>query len=176
MANKDLVLTEDSPGTVDALVKQSDYFRGVQIEGGVDLGFDVSRQGNYVFDDETVHALNEALSKLPANANAATTLSTGTDVGKLRPEPFSFDLGKQSFTVLPQHSLTSGKDRRGIRYQTDLVLRGTGLQLNEQSLNMIGYELFRRGMAREMNPILQSMDKQALEARFESIYKEKAKK
>jgi len=176
MANRDLVLTEDSPGTVDAIVKQSDHFRGVQIEGGVDLGFDVARQGNYVFDREAVYALNEALSKLPANTNIATTLSTGTDIGKLPPEPFSFDLGEQSFTVLPQHSLTSGKDRRGIRYQTDLALRGTGLQLNEQSLNMIDYELFRRGMARELNPILQSMDKQTLEVRFEAIYKEKSEK
>ena len=120
--------------------------------------------------------MNEALSKLPANTNIATTLSTGTDIGKLPPEPFSFDLGEQSFTVLPQHSLTSGKDRRGIRYQTDLALRGTGLQLNEQSLNMIDYELFRRGMARELNPILQSMDKQTLEVRFEAIYKEKSEK
>ena len=41
---------------------------------------------------------------------------------------------------------------------------------------MIDYELFRRGMARELNPILQSMDKQTLEVRFEAIYKEKSEK
>jgi len=122
VANKDLVITEDSPGTVDALAKGSDHFRGIQIEGGVDLGF----EGNYIYDESALNAISEAISKLPANAYSKTTLSPGENLARSGSESFSFDLEKGSYTVIPQHSLTSGKDRRGIRYQTDLALRYSG--------------------------------------------------
>jgi hypothetical protein len=128
MANKDLVITEDSPGTVDALAKGSDYYKNLYIIGGVNLGF----KGNYVYDPQAVTAINEAVSKLPSNISSKTTLSFDKSVTKQYSEPFSFDLGKQSYTVVPQHSLTSGKDRRGIRYQTDLAFKsngGPGLEL-----------------------------------------------
>ena len=131
MANKDLVITEDSPGTVDALAKGSDYFKGIQIEGGVDLGF----QGNYVYDEQAIKAINEAISKLPATAYSKTTLSSDKKVSRIGSESFSFNLGKDSYTVIPQHSLTSGKDRRGIRYQTDLAFRHNG----EPSLELVRY-------------------------------------
>ena len=72
MANRDLVLTEDSPGAVDGLVKESDYFRGITIKGGVDLGV----QGNYVYDAEAVKIINEALSKFPETASGKTSLSS----------------------------------------------------------------------------------------------------
>ncbi len=122
LANKDLVITEDSPGTVDELAKGSRYFKGVEIRGGVDLAF----KGTYVYDKQAVEAINEALAKLPTGASSPTTLTSGKDTTKISSAPFSFETERKSYSVLPQHSLTSGKDRRGIRYQTDLALRQNG--------------------------------------------------
>jgi hypothetical protein len=116
LAHKDLVLTEDSPGTVDALAKGSDHFAGVEIRGGVDLGV----QGNYVFDQAAVHAVRRVLSQLPTQP--PTTSGSVKGLSKPSVEPFSFDLKEQRYSVVPQHSLTSGKDQRGIRYQTDVAL------------------------------------------------------
>ncbi len=123
MANKDLVLTEDSPGTVEALVKGSRHFEGLTIEGGVDL----RTQGRYVYDQPAVAAIETALARLPAAAFArdAASVAPGQSA-RASAEPFSFSLGKADYSVLPQHSLTSGKDRRGLRYQTDFALRGRG--------------------------------------------------
>ncbi len=174
MANKDLVITEDSPGTVDAFAKGSDYFKGVGIEGGVDLGFDVKQEGHYVYDQTAIDAINRAVSKHPTNTTS-TSISANPSITKTGSEPFSFDLGKESYTVLPQHSLTSGKDRRGIRYQTDIALRGAGFRLTEEALGNIEYYVYRRELAKEINPIVESMDKQKLEAEYENIYKEKDK-
>ncbi len=171
MANKDLVITEDSPGTVEALAKGSDYYKNLYIMGGVDLGFDARREGNYVYDREAVRAINEAVSKLPLNAYSKTTLSAG-DITPASSEPFSFNLGKDSFTVVPQHSLTSGKDRHGIRYQTDIALRGTGLQLTGRALETIKNKIIRWMMVQELNPILRTKDTTKLsEAEIEALNK-----
>lgn len=132
MANKDLVITEDSPGTVDALAKGSKYFEGIGIEGGVDL----YSQGQYVYDRQAVDAINKAIAKLPASTYSKKSLSGGKNITKTaNTESFSFDLGNDSYTVLPQYSLTSGKDRRGIRYQTDMAFRNSG----EPGLELVRY-------------------------------------
>lgn len=173
MANKDLVLTEDSPSTVDALVKGSDFFSGVTIEGGVDLGFDVKREGNYVYDDVAVKAIHDAVSKLPANAYSRTTLASDKRPTATGAEPFTFDLGRESYTVVPQHSLTSGKDRRGIRYQTDLALRGKGLQLTGRALDEIRYEIIRRTVLQELYPLIELAERNKItEGEVESRYQE----
>ena len=119
IANKHLVICEDSPGTVDALARGSDHFHGITIEGGVNLEF----EGNYVYDKAAVEAINRAMSRIPTYGLSKTSLTSTSNLEKHRTESFSFDLGKDSYTVIPQHSLTSGKDQRGIRYQTDLALR-----------------------------------------------------
>ena len=132
MANKDLVLTEDSPGVVNELAKESEHRRGVTIQGGVELGF----EGQYVLDEEAVKAIETAMARQQKGAPSQTTGLGSRETVKRRPtERFSFDLGKDSYSVLPQHSLTSGKDRRGIRYQTDLALRKEGLP----SLELVRY-------------------------------------
>jgi hypothetical protein len=120
MANKDLVLTEDSPGTVDALVKGSRHYEGLTIEGGVDL----RTQGQYRIDEQAAQALREALARLPAATASHGATALGAAPERTTAEPFSFSLGQADYSVLPQHSLTSGKDRRGLRYQTDFALRG----------------------------------------------------
>jgi hypothetical protein len=122
MANKDQVITEDSPGTVDALAKGSDHFANIKIEGGVDLG----STGNYVFDAQAVSAINEAVSRIQSNTYPHTEVPERGAPPAISPASFSFDLSGKSYTVVPYHSLTSGKDRRGIRYQTDLALREDG--------------------------------------------------
>lgn len=154
MANKDLVITEDSPGTVDALAKGSDYFRGIQIEGGVDI----YSQGKYVYDKKAVKAINDALSKLPENAYATSTLSYDRKLVRTGAEPFSFEVGKESYTVVPQHSLTSGKDRRGIRYQTDLALRAEGLKLTEQSFDILYDEILYEETMRSLKSGMEAMN------------------
>ncbi len=131
MANKDLVMTEDSPSTVDAFAKASDYFEGIHIEGGVEL----KSKGIYIYDQAAANAIKEAYAKLPAAKWSTTSLSSKEKVAYASPESFSFDLGKNSYTVVPQHSLTSGKDRRGIRYQTDLAIRAEGFRLTDQTVD-----------------------------------------
>jgi hypothetical protein len=122
MANKDLVLTEDSPGTVRELAKESLYREGIVIQGGVDMSF----QGRYLLDKAATEAIRAA---------RATGPNQRTSTGSVRlaaahvpaTSGLSFDVGGGSYSVLPQQSLTSGTDRRGIRYQTDLALRRDGL-------------------------------------------------
>jgi len=131
MANADLVITEDSPGTVDALVKGSKHFKDIYIEGGVDLGF----EGRYVYDQQAVKAIHEAVAKRPENVFSRTSLSSEKSMEKTGLGPFSFNLGKNSYSVVPQHSLTSGTDQRGIKYQTDVALRYGG----EPGLELVRY-------------------------------------
>jgi hypothetical protein len=136
MANKDLVLTEDSPGTVDALARGSRYFEGLTIEGGVDL----RTEGKYVYDEQALSAIQAARAKLAASAGSHDATAVVAKPSEASPERLSFTLGKESYSVLPQHSLTSGKDRRGIRYQTDFGLHGKSLP----GLEMVRYYDSRR--------------------------------
>jgi hypothetical protein len=122
LAHKDLVITEDSPGTVDALAKGSEHYKGLYIEGGVNLG----TEGHYVYDQQAVSAINAALQKYQTTSPQGTSMAPARDLRTAPANPYSFAVGKDNYTVLPQHSLTSGKDYRGIRYQTDLALRQGG--------------------------------------------------
>ncbi|RJR36525.1 MAG: hypothetical protein C4567_13715 [Deltaproteobacteria bacterium] len=133
MANKDLVLTEDSPGTVDALAKGSRHFEGIQIEGGVNLGF----KGQYVYDQQASQAISQAVARSREHRPEASTkavASPGITPGQPT-ESVSFQIGQKNFTAVPQHSLTSGRDRRGLRYQTDLAFR----QGNQPGLELVRY-------------------------------------
>ncbi len=114
LANHDLILTEDAPGVVDELVKDSDVRRGITIRGGVDFG----HAARYVFDGATQAALQRA---------AAASSSPGGEAAAPTTLPVSFATARGAFTVLPRVSMTAGIDRRGRRYQTDLALRRDGL-------------------------------------------------
>jgi hypothetical protein len=119
MANKHLVITEDSPGCVEALIKKSNYFNAT-IEGGVDLG---EYKGNYVYDKEVINQINQVVASRqngiqPGNFNESKAYNT--DLGSK--EPFSFNLKEKSYSVLPQFSSSSGRDSHGNRYQTDLSI------------------------------------------------------
>jgi len=121
LAHKDLVLTEDSPGTVDQLVKGSDYIRGMTLMGGVNL----SPKSQYVYDEEAVAAIRKALA-LGSEVGAAATAARRPHRPVVAVRPVSFRAGNRDYTVLPQHSLTSGKDHHGNRFQTDVAVRRDG--------------------------------------------------
>jgi len=128
MANKDLVLTEDSPGTVDALAHGSNYYRNLTITGGVNL----KTEGRYVYDATATAAIQQAMARSGPAEPARSTVASAPAISPAASQPFSFDVGKASYSVIPQHSLTTGKDQWGNRYQTDLALRNgdkPGLEL-----------------------------------------------
>jgi hypothetical protein len=122
LANKDLVLTEDSPGTVDALAHGSNYYRNLSISGGVNL----KTGGNYVYDAEAMAAIQQAMARSGAADAGRSTIASAPRISPAASESFSFDVGKSSYSVIPQHSLTTGKDEWGNRYQTDIALRNGG--------------------------------------------------
>lgn len=139
MANKDLVITEDSVGTVDALFKDSRRFEGVSVEGGVEL----RSEGQYIYDNEAVSAISAAIRNAPA-PTVGTTSIVGTP-GSIRAvsDPFTFALKNRSFSVLPQHTSSSSKDYRGLRYQTDFALKEAGYQLTDESWRDLRQAIFR---------------------------------
>jgi hypothetical protein len=147
MAHKDLVLTEDSPGTVDQLAKASDYFEGLQIQGGVNLAV----EAQYVMDAEAVAALQKAWAAQGGSSSEGgsggqrTTGTSPADTGSARPafalsRPVSFAVHGRDYTVLPQGTASTGKDHRGLRYQTDLALRRHG----KPALELVRYYNPRR--------------------------------
>ena len=147
MAHKDLVLTEDSPGTVDQLAKASDYFEGLQIQGGVNLAV----EAQYVMDAEAVAALQKAWAAQGGSSSEGgsggqrTTGTSTADTGSARPafapsRPVSFALHGRDYTILPQGTSSTGKDHRGLRYQTDLALR----RLGKPALELVRYYNPRR--------------------------------
>jgi hypothetical protein len=125
MSNKDLVIGEDSPGLVNELVKESNLRQGLVIRGGVNLGF----EGQYRFDEAALEALRQARARMPnvpAMGRIEQTTAKQEDSPRISREMFSFDIAKSSYSVVPQHASTSGKDRYGIRYQTDLSIQKNG--------------------------------------------------
>jgi hypothetical protein len=128
MANKDLVLTEDSPGTVDALAHGSNYYRNLTTKGGVNLKTD----GHYVYDATAMAAIQDAMTHSTSADAARSTLASAPKVSPSNSQPFSFEVGKSSYSVVPQYSVSTGKDQWGNRYQTDIALRNgakPGLEL-----------------------------------------------
>jgi hypothetical protein len=116
LANRDLVLTEDSPGTVNTLAKGSKAIEGMRIEGGVEMGI----QGRYVFDQEATKVMAKAMAQRCAGGSATAQPTTHLEV--VTPT-LAATKEMPSYSLLPQHTPTSGRDRRGLRYQTDIALR-----------------------------------------------------
>ena len=141
MANKDLVLTEDSPGTVDALAHGSNYYRNLSITGGVNL----KTGGRYVYDATATAAIQEAMARSGPSESGRSTVASAPAISPAASQPFSFDVGKTSYSVIPQHSLTTGKDQWGNRYQTDLALRNGG----KPGLELVRYFDSRRSSQSE---------------------------
>jgi hypothetical protein len=163
MANKDFVLTEDSPGTVDNLAKGSDYWRGLTIQGGVDL----ATKGRYVFDAAALKAVNEAMDKLGTRSQPSTSLTSSKP--QTVPMPFSFGLGPEKYSVRPQHSLSAGKDSRGTLYQTDIALRAEGYMVTPDLLNTLRAEMIRQNARRLLAPVIEKMSEAELQAKLDLL-------
>lgn len=124
LANKDMVITENSPGTVDALAKKSDYYEYITIEGGVDLDIK-SSEVDYVFDMEATKAINKAYKLYGTNSLGKSSV--------LPSESITFETKDNDFTLTPSHILAlSNGTVTGDKYQTDIAIRygkGPGLEL-----------------------------------------------
>lgn len=115
LSNKDMVLTEDSPGTVDALARKSAYFEQVEITGGVDLAAR-PQAANYVIDEEAAKALYEAMKRYGTKTPEQPSLVSTSNV--------VFETGEENYTLTPSNNLIlSGSSATGETYQTDLALR-----------------------------------------------------
>ena len=168
MANKDLVLTENSPGTVSALAKGSDYFRNIRIEGGVDM----STKGDYVMDEKLAQAILHARSAAKPGGASPTAYSYATNETRGTSQPFNFKLGTNAYSVVPQHSLTSGKDRRGNRYQTDFAVRSEGFQASEEALDSFKRTMLRYLRNEELGPMVANLSSNELKKKYEALYQE----
>lgn len=124
LANKDIVITENSPGTVDALAKKSDYYEYITIEGGVDLDIK-SSEVDYVFDMKATKAINKAYKLYGSNSLGKSSV--------LPSESITFETKDNDFTLTPSHILAlSNGTVTGDKYQTDIAVRngkGPGLEL-----------------------------------------------
>lgn len=168
MANKDLVLTEDAPGSVPALFKDSKHFPDVKIEGGVNLvQKDVKAKG-YIFDEATKNAIRLAYQKSTAE-RGSTSLTP--DRPKYVAQPVSLELGtNQCYTAIPQHSSSSGKDRRGIRYQTDISLRTEGFEITPKVLAALQPAIRQRHVWNDLRDKIDGLMKGKSEAAFEAAF------
>ncbi|HXU18687.1 MAG TPA: hypothetical protein VN708_26500 [Terriglobales bacterium] len=168
MANKELVLTEDAPGSVPSLFKDSKHFQDVKIEGGVNLvQKDVKAKG-YIFDEATKEAIRVASMKSAADRDAA---SRTPERPKYVAKPVTLELGtNQYYTALPQHSSSSGKDRRGIRYQTDISLRTEGYEITPKVLAALQPAIRQRHVWNDLRDKIDGLMKGKSEAEFEAAF------
>ncbi len=115
LANKELIITEDSPGTVAELVKESDHFPQLTIKGGVDLKSPRSA-AKYVRDDVAARALAQAQRAAGASA-----------VPEVRVTEMAGASANSAITAAAAHDVTLATSGvGGDVYQTDLAFREDG--------------------------------------------------
>lgn len=168
MANKDLVLTEEAIGSVPTLFKDSTNFQGVKIEGGVNLVQKDVKSKGYVFDEATRNAIKVAYQKAAAERGST---SLAAERPKYVAQPVSLELGtNRVYTVIPQHSSSSGKDRRGIRYQTDVSLRTEGYEITPSVLAALQPAIRQRHVWNDLRDKMDNLTKGNSEAAFEAAF------
>lgn len=129
MAHLDEVITEDSTGSVDTLSKGSRYLKDVRIEGGVEMN------GRYVLDTSAAAAIQRAVARVGQPHEEVARPAPPVPSIEHHRGSETFAVEKQVFSILPQHSVTSGTDLRGVRYQTDVAIR----QGTEPGLELVRY-------------------------------------
>lgn len=168
MMNKDLLLTEDSPGAVAGLTRPSEHFRGVEIRGGVDLG----TQGRYIHDAEAVKLINEAMWHYrPAPAD---TLDREDDaIGPPTQWP-SFELDGKPFTVIAQQDADPQSNAEGRTYVTDLAMSASGIQLTHETWQTLRDDLVYLQFVREWNRALENGRSEPSPEELERLYHDSA--
>ncbi len=133
LANKHFVISEDSPGTVEQLVKSSEYFEGTQIVGGVDPN---APAGNYVYDSTAITAISHAWEIFNSqNANFESVNFTSSN------NAINVEINERELTIVDNYALTTNSDLMGNRYQTDLSIwsdNNPGLEIVRISNNDLG--------------------------------------
>ncbi len=115
LANREMVLTENSVGTVKAFAQKSKYFDDINIEGGVDLS-PKPEPGRFVMDQGLVDAIADARSQ--ALATSPSTTSTASAPMQI------LTSNGGSMSVTPAQTVVISESRsRGDNYATDLGLR-----------------------------------------------------
>lgn len=118
LANRELVLTENSPGTVKAFAKNSDYIEELQIAGGVDLSPSLS-SGSYVADAELLKALAESRRNSAAPDGSESTASI--------PPIEVVQRATESLTVTPSQTVVISGSKSGENsFATDIGFRSDG--------------------------------------------------
>lgn len=167
LANKDMVLTEESPGTVDALFHKSKHFSGVNIEGGVDIvQKDVKTKG-YVFDETARAAIRTAYEQSEKVKSPRSALNSRP---KYVADPVSFEVASNKYTAIPLHSSSSGKDRRGLRYQTDISLRTEGFEISTKVLEALQPAIRQRCVWDDLRGKMDDLTKAKSETVFEAAF------
>ncbi|KAA3609117.1 MAG: hypothetical protein DWQ01_09875 [Planctomycetota bacterium] len=167
IANKNLVLTEESPGTVDALFRESDHFPDVSIEGGVEI----TSKNEYILDRAARDAIATAYATLPGDRAPRAQESRARYIR----QPVSLAIGKSDYTIVPQHTWASGTDRRGVRYQTDLSIQAEGYVLTGESLQALAPAVALSELWEIMRPELRNdkpVDSAAFDARYNKALEE----
>lgn len=119
LANREMALTEDSPGTVKAFAKRSEFFEHVHIEGGVDLSGKASVE-SIVVDRELLKALAEARRSAP------TAGAQGHASGRARATEV-VDGGGEALVVTPAETVVPSDSRSTAEsFATDFGLRRNG--------------------------------------------------
>lgn len=118
LANREMVLTEDSPATVKAFAKKSDYIEEIQIAGGVDLSASLSGD-SYVADAELLKALADARRNSPS-PEATESPNPPPPIGIVQ-------RANESLTVTPSQSVVISDSRSPEdAFATDLGVRLDG--------------------------------------------------
>jgi len=115
LANREMVLTEDSPGTVEAFARRSKYVHEIEIAGGVDLAPSLS-EGRFVVDEKLAALLNAARAAAPEPSPKDGSASP-------RPHVDVVNEGPDNLTVAPSRTVVISDSADGGDFVTDLGMR-----------------------------------------------------
>jgi len=86
-------------------------------------------------DQTAATAIQQAMARVAPQRGSKTSLGQAEALQSPALSDRSFQFREAQFSIVPQHSLSSGKDLHGVRYQTDIALRGSG----EPGLELVRY-------------------------------------
>jgi hypothetical protein len=114
MANKDLVLSEDSPEMVGNLSEGLKKFRDVRLAGGINLAFPLQFEDN----PQMLKVVSAAL-----DTHRARDQDPGRRLVGFLSTPFPCTIGKKRYTVVPIPAVLPSKSPARVTFATDLALK-----------------------------------------------------
>lgn len=115
LSNREMLITEDSPGTVDELIKKSAFSQDtIIVKGGVDLKSQ-SGHSNYIIDKEAADAIATALANYSPDVSQTEKQFAPTRI-------ITFESATDEYSMVPMNDFTlSGSSASGEKYQTDFL-------------------------------------------------------